>query len=145
LRGKNRERNKVFLRSIAVCKSTTKSTVTDKAPEAKQEAQRKEEMPTQNNQDIYPLKLHILTSPSSLPETILSSPRPMQVTAPRCPNKVAVHLPSSRLHTCRSRRFQRKPTPKKPNSSDLDRTIVACGDKPELIARYTPYTLNVSE
>lgn len=47
----------------------------------------------------HPLKLHNLTSPSSDPLTILSSPNARQVTAPRCPTSVAVHLPSSLFHT----------------------------------------------
>lgn len=45
-------------------------------------------------------KFQILMSPSSPPETILSSLNERHVTAPRCPTSVAMHLPSSRTQTC---------------------------------------------
>ena len=90
-----------------------------------------------------PLKLQILIVWSSLPETILSSPRARQLTAAWWPTRVAVQLPSSLAQTCNDLSV----TSALPIDQKLylDCPIMTSAHQPHLVAGHSPNTFNMTE
>ena len=91
---------------------------------------------------IYSAKFQILMSLSSLPDTILSSPRARQVTAPLCPTSVVMQRFSSRIHTC-TVQVSFMLGEKERKETDFDCAIVTGTDKPKPIRRDSPHALDV--